>query len=189
MSPNRWEMPPVYLQSGDPEKENTPTLHAPGLLGCRFTVIQPTRTPAGVEEGRSKRYQLVKTDSTMAVAPFKGAIAMWADKAQYLVTTTTTNRNRVAGYFQNAPPDNITPGNFTCIQIGGPGSVKMLDADMAAVAIGDAIISSSTNGKSTRVAVGTAPTHTVAGWVAGPPLSTSPAEALVVVDIAVPETT
>jgi hypothetical protein len=185
MSPNRFEQPAYYLQSGDPETENTPTLHAPGLLGARFTVVQPTRSVAGVEAGRSKRYQLIRTDSTMAVAPYPGAVAWWADKAAYLVTTVATNRNRVAGVFQNA----ITLGYYGCIQIGGPASVKMLDADMAAVAIGEAIIPSTTAGKATRVAVGTAPTHTLLGWVAGPALSTDAPSATVVVDLAVPETT
>lgn len=183
--PNRWEQPAVYLQSGDPETENSPTLAYPGLLGARWTANQPGRATVGVEEGRSKRYQLVKTDSTMSVAPYKGACAWWSDKSQYLVTTNATNRNRVAGAFQNAS----TPGNFTCVQIGGPGSCKLLDADMGAVAVGDAIIPSASNGKFTRVAVGTAPTHTVAGWVAGPPLSTDAPSATVVVDLGVPEST
>ena len=183
--PNQFENQPIYLQSGDPEQENVPTLYAPGLLGSRFTYKQPSRSAAGVEEGRSKRYQYVRTDSTMTVAPFPSATAWWSDKAQYMVTTNATNRNRVAGVFQNA----ITLGNFGCIQIGGPATVKLLDADMASVAIGEAIIPSSTNAKATRVAVGTAPTHTVLGWVAGPALSTNPTNATVVVDIAVPETT
>ncbi len=183
--PNRFEQPAFYLQSGDPETENVPSLAYPGQLGVRFTVIQPSRSAAGVESGRSKRYQLVKTDSTMTVAPYPGATAWWSDKAQYLVTTNATNRNRVAGVFQNA----VTPGNFGCVQIGGPATTKLLDADMAAVAIGDAIIPSSTNAKATRVAVGTAPTHTVMGWVAGPALSTDPPSATAVVDLAVPETT
>lgn len=183
--PNRFEGQPAYLQSGDPEQENTPTLYAPGTLGYRFTVIQRTRDAAGVETGRSKRYQLVQTDSSMTVAPYIGAVAMWSDKARYLVTTNTTNRNRVAGVFQNS----VTPGNFTCIQIGGPATVKVLDADVQAAAIGDAIISSGTNSKATRVAVGTAPTHTPLGWVAGPPLSVVVTDATVVVDLNVPETT
>ena len=59
---------------------------------------------------------------------------------------------------------------------------------MAAVAIGDHIIPSTTNGKATRVAVGTAPTHAVLGQVAGPPISTDPPSATVVVDLNVPET-
>lgn len=183
--PNGFERQPVFLQSGDPENENTATLYAPGTLGARFTVQQPSRSAAGVEAGRSKRYQLVRTDSTMAVAPYPGATAWWADKAQYLVTTVATNRNRVAGVFQNS----VTPGNYCTVQVGGPASVKLLDADMASVAIGEAIIPSSSAGKATRVAVGTAPTHTVLGWVAGPPISTAPASATVVVDLAVPETT
>lgn len=183
--PNRFENQAVYLQSGDPEQENNASLPYPGLLGSRFTVQQPSRGAAGVEDGRSKRYQLVKTDSSMAVAPYPGAVAWWADKAQYLVTTVATNRNRVAGVFQNA----ITPGNYGCIQVGGPASVKLLDADMASVAIGEAIIPSSSTGKATRVAVGTAPTHTVLGWVAGPALSVNAPNATAVVDLAVPETT
>lgn len=181
--PNSFEKQPVYLQSGDPEAENTPSLYAPGLLGTRFTVKQPGNQAAGVEEGRAKRYQLVKTDSSMAVAPYPGATAWWADKSQYLVTTVATNRNRVAGVFQNT----VTPGNYCCVQIGGPASTKLLDADMASVAIGDTIIPSSSAGKATRVAVGTAPTHTPMGMVAGPPISTNPANATVVVDLALPE--
>jgi hypothetical protein len=179
---------PVYLQSGDPEKEHTPTLHASGLLGATFTITQPHRSPPGPEDGRQKGYRLVQTDSTMSVAPYKGAVAWWADKARYLVTTAATNRNRIAGTFQNAPPDNIAPGEYCCVQIKGPASVKLLDADMAAVAIGDFIIPSSTAGKATRVAVGTAPTHATLGQVAGPALSTTPAEALVVVDLNVDDT-
>jgi len=183
--PNRFEQPAIYLQSGDPEAENVATLAYPGTLGARFTVIQPSRVAPGAEAGRSKRYQLIKTDSTMTVAPYPAATAWWSDKSAYLVTTNATNRNRVAGVFQNA----ITPGNYGCVQIGGPASVKLLDADMAAVAIGEAIIPSSTNAKATRVAVGTAPTHTPLGWVAGPPLTVDAANATAVVDLNVPETT
>lgn len=185
MSPNRFEQPTVFLQSGDPEQENTPTLSYPGQLGIRFTVVQPTRSAPGVESGRSKRYQLIKTDSTMTVAPFPGATAWWSDKSQYLVTTNATNRNRVAGVFQNA----VTPGNFGCVQIGGPGTTKIIDAPTAAVAIGTTIIPSSTNGKADNLAVGTAPTHMVMGQVAGPPLSYSAGAQEVVVDLAIPETT
>lgn len=183
--PNGSEKQAVFLQSGDPENENVSSLYAPGTLGARFTVKQPSRSAAGVEAGREKKYQLVRTDSTMTVAPYPGAVAWWSDKAQYLVTTTATNRNRIAGVFQNS----VTPGNYTCVQVGGPASVKFLDADMGSVAIGEACIPSATNGKATRVAVGTAPTHTVLGWVAGPALSVNAPNATAVVDLAVPETT
>lgn len=183
--PNRFEGQPVYLQSGDPEGENTPTLYAPGTLGGRFTVIQRTRDAAGVETGRSKRYQLIKTDSTMTVAPYLGATAWWSDKSQYLVTTNATNRNRVAGVFQNP----VTPGYYGCIQIGGPATVKVLDADAGACAIGDVIIPSATNSKATRIAVGSNITHQSMGQVAGPPLTVNVASAEVVVDLDVPEST
>ena len=183
--PIQFENQPLYFQSGDPESENVSSLAYPGQLGMRCTVVQPSRSAAGVEAGRSKRYQIIQTDSTMTVAPYPGATAWWADKARYLVTTNATNRNRVAGVFQNA----ITPGNYGCIQIGGPATTKIVDASVAALAIGDAIIPSSTNSKADRVAVGTPPTHTVLGWVAGPALSVDVLNATVVVDLAVPETT
>jgi hypothetical protein len=63
----------VFLQSGDPENEDVSTLYAPGTLGARFTVKQPSRSAAGVEAGREKKYQLVRTDSSMTVAPYPGA--------------------------------------------------------------------------------------------------------------------
>lgn len=182
--PNRFENPAIYLQSGDPEKEDTPSLHAPGLLGSRFTVIQPTGRGSPAVVGKSKRYQLVKTDSTMTVSPYPGATAYWADKTQYLVTTVNTNLNAVAGIFNNL----VTKGNFTCVQFGGPGFVKVLDADTAASAVGDSIIGSGTVGKATRIAAGTAPTNVPLGRVATP-LTKLAAEARVLVDLDVPETT
>jgi hypothetical protein len=178
-------MQPVYLQSGDPENENTPTLAYPGLLGARFTVIQPNRSPAGAEAGRSKTYQLIQTDSTMTVAPFLGAVAWWADKTKYLVTTTVTTlgRGRIAGVFQNA----ITPGYYGCVQTEGPATVKFVDAPVAApTAAGLFVIPSATNAKADCLAAGTAATY--------PPLGVSSgvydaAQALAVVDLDVPQTT
>ena len=180
--PNNIRQQPMWIATGDPETVNESTLQEPGQLGGKVTVIQPTRSAPGVEAGRPKTYQLVLTDSTMGTAPYPGAVAVWADKAAYKVTTAVTNRNRPAGVFQNA----ITPGNYGFIQVGGPASVKIVDASVGALAIGDAIIVSSTTAKADRVAVGTAPTHVPLGWVAGPPLSVSAAEALAVVDLDVP---
>lgn len=190
MSPSRWEMPPVYIQSGDPETESTPTLHAGGMLGARFTVVNPFRSQPGVESspaGRSKRYQIVKTDSSMAVSPFPGATAWWLDRAGYVVTTSPTanNRNDVAGVFRRVW---AAPGDYMCVQIAGPGFVKIIDASMGALAQGDTIIPSSTSGKADRVAIGTAPTHVPLGRV-GSPLTVQAADALVLVDLAIPETT
>jgi hypothetical protein len=180
--PNNIRQQPIFISTGDPETVNDTTLQYPGQLGMRATVTQPTRTATGVEAGRAKTYQLVQTDSTMTVAPFPGAVALRASSVNpYLVTTNVTNRNGIMGVFQNA----ITPGNYGFIQVEGPASVKIIDSSMGALAVGDAIIASTTNAKADRVAIGTAPTHVILGRVQGPTLTTSPAEATVVVDLAV----
>ena len=184
--PNRFDNPPHYLESGDPERESSPTMLYPGQLGMRFTVIQPSRVAAGVEEGRAKTYQRVKTDSTMAVAPFKGAVAWWSDQAQYLVTTTVTTlgRGRVAGVFQNLPAYPITVGHYTCIQVGGPGIVKFVDAVTSAPdATGKLVIPSATNGKADCLAAGSAATYPILGRSAG---TYNAAAAECVVDLDVP---
>ena len=168
--PNRFDNPPHYLESGNPEQESSATMLYPGQLGMRFTVIQPSRVAAGVEEGRSKTYQRVKTDSTMTVAPFKGAVAWWADQAQYLVTTspTATGRGRIAGVFQNLPAYPITSGHYTCIQVGGPGIVKFIDAVAASPSVaGLFVIPSATAGKADTLAAGTAATYPTLGRTAG----------------------
>jgi len=182
--PNIFELPPVYLQSGDPETENVATLHAPGTLGARFTVKQPTRSAAGAEDGRYKRYQLIRTDSTMTVSPFRGAVAWWSDKTQYLVTTSPTalGRGRIAGVFQNA----ITLGYYGCIQIGGPATVKFIDAVAVAPTVaGLFVIPSATAAKADTLAAGTAASYPALGVTAGV-YNAAAAEA--VVDLNVPET-
>lgn len=185
MSPQRWEQPAMYLQSGDPEQENTPTLYAPGLLGARFTVTQPSRSAVGAEAGRSKRYQLIRTDSSMTVAPFLGAVAWWSDKTQYLVTTTVTTlgRGRIAGVFQNA----ITPGNYGCVQVEGPATVKFIDAPTATpTAAGLFVIPSATNGKADCLAAASAATYPALGVSAS---AMNLGDNTAIVDLNVPETT
>lgn len=185
MSPQGWMMPPVFLQSGDPEQENNVTLAYKGQLGMRFTVIQPSRSAPGAESGRSKGYQIVRTDSTMTVAPFLGAVAWWSDKTQYLVTTSPTalGRGRIAGVFQNA----ITPGNYGCVQVEGPATVKFIDAVASApTAAGLFVIPSATAGKADTLAAGTAATYPTLGVTAG---VYDAAQAQGVVDLDVPVTT
>ena len=185
MSPNRWEMPPVYLQSGDPESENVATLHARGTLGMRFTVIQPSRTAPGAEDGRSKTYQIIQTDSTMSTSPFKGAVAWWADKTKYMVTTSPTalGRGRIAGVFQNA----ITPGYYGCIQVGGPAIVKFVDARTAAPTVaGLFVIPSATAAKADCLAAGSAATYPTLGLSSG---TYDAMQAQGVVDLDVPQST
>ncbi len=182
--PNRWDNPTPYLESGDPESEDNVRLQYPGQLGTRFTVIQPGRTAPAAEAGRAKTYQIVRTDSTMSVAPFPGATAWWADKTQYLVTTTVTTlgRGRVAGVFQNA----ITKGNYGCIQVKGPATVKFIDAVTAApTAAGLIVIPSSTAGKADCLAAGSAATYPPMGVSASAYNAT---DATAIVDLDIPET-
>lgn len=178
-------MPAVFLQSGDPEQENSPTLAYRGQLGMRFTVIQPSRGTVGAENVRSKTYQLIQTDSTMSVAPYLGAVAWWADKTKYMVTTSVTKlgRGRVAGVFQNA----ITPGNYGCIQTEGPATTKFIDAVTSTPdATGKIVIPSATDGKADCLAAASAATYPALGVSSG---TYDAANALCVVDLDVPQTT
>lgn len=190
MSPNNWGQQAVYLQSGDPEREAVDTLHAPGTLGSRFTVKQPIGSQPGAEDGRFKTYQLVQTDSTMTVSPFKGAVAWWSDKTRYLVTTSPTalGRGRIAGVFQNDESQYpIRPGQYTCVQIKGPASVKFIDAVVVGNVntAGNFVIPSATAGKADVIAAGSASTYPSLGVTAG---ALQGGTALAVVDLDVPET-
>jgi hypothetical protein len=182
--PNRWDMPPMYVQSGDPETENIIGAdHYPGLLGARYEVINPQRAAVSTDAGRSKMYQRVKTDSTMTVTPFRGAVAWWADKTQYMVTTTVTTlgRGRIAGVFKGA----VTPGAICFVQISGPSIVKYVDAPTAApTTAGLFVIPSATNGKADCVS--TAPAFPILGYTAS---IIAGADSTGFVDLDVPQTT
>ena len=185
MSPNRWEMPAMWVSTGDPETVNDSTPQYKGQVGMRVTVIQPTRAAVGAESGRSKTYQYVQTDSTMSVAPFPGAVAWWADKTKYMTTTSPTalGRGRIAGVYQNA----ITPGYYGFVQTEGPATVKFIDAVAAAPTVaGLFVIPSATAGKADTLAAGTAATYPTLGVTAG---VYDAAQALAVVDLDVPQTT
>ena len=191
MSPNSWFSQPVFIPGGDPEAMNEPTLAYPGQLGIRFSYINPPRTihvdSAVLETGEAglpKSFKLVKTDSTMAVAPYDGAVAWFADQANYVVTTTVTTlgRGRVAGVFKNV----VTPGNFTCIQVKGKGKVNFIDAVVVAnvTPAGNFVIPSATNAKADVLAAGTAATYPTIGRTAG---ALQGGTAMAIVDIDVPE--
>lgn len=177
---------PMYLQSGDPENENTATLAYPGMLGSRITLKQPGPPGApGAEDFRFKTYQLIQTDSTMTTVPYKGAVAWWSDKTKYLVTTspTTLGRGRIAGVFQNA----IAVGNFGCVQTQGPATVKFINAVITAnlTIAGNFVIPSATAGQADVIAAGTASTYPALGVTAG---AVNLGDNTAVVDLDVPET-
>ena len=59
---------PIYWRSGGPSTENEAALAYPGMLGAKQTAVDKA-------DGYSKTHQLVQSDSTMAVAPYDGAVA------------------------------------------------------------------------------------------------------------------
>ena len=163
--PAIFETNAVYLQSGDPTKEDTPTLYAPGMLGARFTMQHPTSRATGAPAPRTKRFQIVRVDPAAAAIPKAGSPAYWVDRANYLVTGVGgTLLNQLAGVFNNAP----AKGNYTCIQFGGPALVRASDANVtAAVAGADVIVGGATD-LGVLVASGTAPGTIALGPVAAP---------------------
>lgn len=191
MSPNSWFSQPVFIPGGNPESMNEPESNIkPGQIGIRFSYMIPARSAPGVDSetlatgsaGLPKAYKMVRTDSTMAVAPYDGAVAWFADQAAEKVTTspTTLGRGRVAGVFRTT----VTPGNVTCIQVGGKGKVKFVDAPTAApAATGAFVIPSATAGKADCLAAGSAATYPIIGRAAGA-LQGGTSEAIVDIDVA-----
>ena len=186
MSPNSWFSQPVYIPGGNPESMNESSLLYPGQLGIRFNYINPPRSVGGAdasEDGRSKGFQLVHTDSSMTTAPYDGAVAWWARQDLYRVTTNpaTLGRGRVAGVFRNA----VTVGNYCCIQIKGPSTTKFVDAPTAQpTAAGLIVVPSATAGKADCLAAGTAATYPLLGRSMG---VYNAQEATGLVDLDVPE--
>lgn len=192
MSPNSWFSQPVYIPGGNPETMNEPESNIkPGQLGIKFAYNIPPRSAPGVDSetlatgaaGAPKAYKMVRTDSSMAVAPFASAVAWWFNQAEYRVTTSPTSlgRGRIAGVFRNS----VTPGNVCCVQTNGKGKVKFIDAPTAAPSNdGFFVIPSATAGKADCLAAGSAATYPVLGRSAGV-LQGGTSEAIV--DLDVPE--
>jgi hypothetical protein len=180
--PSIFEQNAVYLQSGDPTKEDTVSLAQPGTLGARFTIQHPTGRNTPAVPPRTKRFQIVKTDPAMVTNVALGSPAYWLDKANYIVTTSPAALNQLAGVFSNP---TTTKGNYTCIQVGGPCPVKLSGANVTAAASGDNVIGS-TVGLGVIVASGTALTNQSLGRVAVPLVKDVP-NATVVIDLDLPE--
>lgn len=155
----------MWVSTGDPETVSDSRLPQPGQLGRYLTVKQPTSSAPGVEAGRDKTYRYVQVDST-SPSPYAGAVAWWSDKARFLVTLSAANRNSVAGVFSFA----VGLGNYGYIGTGGPHTTKFIDSPTSQPSVaGRCVIPSATNGKADCLAVGTAPTHRVMGWIGNTP--------------------
>jgi hypothetical protein len=166
--PSVYEQNAVYLQSGDPTREDAATLAQPGQLGARFTMQYPTSrtTPATAANApRTRRYQLVQVDAAAAAAPKAGQPVYWSDRGNYKVTTAGgTLLNQLAGVINNA----ATRGNYTCIQLGGPCYVRASDANVAAAVAGADVLVGGATDLGVLVAAGTAPGTVVLGIIATP---------------------
>jgi hypothetical protein len=167
---------PMYIQGGDVENESVSSLYAPGQLGRRVSIVDGC--------GSLKQYQLIRTDSTMSVAPYEGACAVWQDEINYVVTTDVTERGNPAGVFRCAWE---AAGDYMFIQTKGMcPTVKYVDAPTAAAtANGQAVILSATAGKADCLAVAAAATYAKLGVTAS---VISPADQTGAVLLDVPET-
>lgn len=178
----------MYVSTGDPETVNdSPAkVFAIGQVGRYLTYKQPgpAGTP-GAEDYRDKVYRYVWTDSSMSVAPYRGAVAWWKDRTTFKTTTDATNRGQRAGVFQGP----VTPGNYCFVQTGGPATVKFVDAPTATPNVaGRYVIPSATASKADCLGTGTAATF--------PPLGTiaitnnyNPADVTAIVDLEIPDVT
>lgn len=163
--PSVYEQNAVYLQSGDPTREDAATLMEPGTLGARFTMQYPTSRATPATPPRTRRFQLVRVDPAAAAAPKAGQPVYWVDRANYVVTTAGgALLNQVAGVINNA----ATRGNYTCIQVGGPCYVRASDANVAAAVAGADVLVGGATDLAVLVAAGTAPGTVPLGTIASP---------------------
>ena len=164
--PSVYEQNAVFLQSGDPTKEDVAANNYPGQLGVRFTMQYPvSRATPNTNPPRTRRFQFVRIDPAAAAAPKAGQPVYWSDRSNYLVTTAGgTTLNQVAGVVNNAP----TRGNYTCIQIGGPCLVRAADVDVTAGVAGADFFVGGASDLAVRVAAGTAPGTSALGIVSSP---------------------
>lgn len=146
----------VYISTGDPETFfNITSLYKPGELGKKFT------------HTNGKRYQIVQLDASSNNTVANGLV-FWASRTAYKVTARTGDAANVAGINGVAGrcPGITAANNFFAMQIGG-AAVVVYGGTNTAGAVASALIAKtgSTLSDTDAVAVGTAPTSKVVGWV------------------------
>lgn len=167
--PNNINQPGAYFSTGNPATSIETTPYAPGLLGQEVTVRSDARATAATTPptGRYKTWKYVQGDSSMSVAPFLGAVLWWFNRILYQVTTspTATGRGNVAGVSQLPAGTAFPAGSYFWMQVGGPGTVKLVDAPTAVPTATNAleVIPSATAAKADTMAAGTAATYPTLG--------------------------
>lgn len=188
--PHNITQPGSYFSTGNPATSIETTPYAPGMLGVRVTVRSDLRSvPATTPPtGRFKTWQYVQGDSGMAVAPFLGAVLWWFNRILYQVTTspTATGRGNIAGVSQLPAATAFPAGSYFWQQVGGPGTVKLIDAMNTVPTATNAleVIPSATAGKADTIAAGTAATYPTLGTTIG---ALNLADATVTVNLNIPE--
>ncbi len=120
--PTNWRSQPIRVTTGyfdtvDDEfcggGATFNTSLAPGQLGARVTIGLNAPVNVSLSVNRYEgTFQYVKTLSTDTVRPALGLLAFWSDRSTYLVTTSDTNADQIAGVFLNS----ITRGNYGFIK-------------------------------------------------------------------------
>lgn len=183
MAENRKRNQIQFLGAGaDPATFETSKLLYPGALGGIYT------------DANGGEWRLVQGDSTMTTAPFPGCTLWWSNRANYLVTTATTNRGQIAGVLPCFAKDGVTrvpskstAGTYFFIQRGGLAKIKFVDAPTSnPTAAGLFVIPSATAGKADCLAAGSAPTYPPIGRSAG---TYDAANTECVVEIDIPDAT
>lgn len=145
----------VYLSTGDPETFfNQTSLYKPGELGKKFT------------HTNGKRYQIVQVDAASASTVANGLV-FWADRTKYKVTQSRADATNPAGVNGVAGrcPGITAINNYFAMQIGGAATL-VYGGTTTNGAVGGAVIAkASTLSDADAVALNTAPTNKVVGWV------------------------
>lgn len=163
--PENQRLQAMTVTTGDPETVSDSPSRVEGAggwagqIGRYVTNKRPGKagTP-GEEHYRDVTYRYVQCDSSMTVAPYRGAVAWWADRKLYKVTTSSANRGAIAGVFQYAV--NAAAGHYCYIATGGPALVKFVDAPTDTPDDdGQFVIPSGTDAKADCLAAGTAASY------------------------------
>lgn len=157
--PNIIRIVSPYLQTGNPDTYNSPTLYAPGDLGSSFDLNDKTYTVVQLDSGA--------TSATPTGVVAANQLAFWKSKANRIVTNDrrvafnnsvlNASGNEVAGVFRNA----VTAGNYTALLCRGHN----LPVKSGTITLGQ-LLTADTDGNGPRVAgvnVGSAPGYLTVG--------------------------
>jgi hypothetical protein len=134
-----------------------------GQLGAIYHLDKATADKLSLKPGF---YQYVQTKSDSTASPAAGLVALWSDRASFIVTpdTSAAAAGQIAGVYLGS----LTKGNYGFIQIAGQATVKFVDSiTKATPAAGDLVIVDTTAAKGEVLADATGLTSTTAKRILG----------------------